>query len=297
MEKIDFKNEPDTTTPLDAENLNKLQDNIEKEIKDKQGVKELLGTTAKPINANDIKAIGVYRISGEHTNFFDDRTAAFILYVTWDGEKLIQSVILEEGLYSRSATCTIAGEEISWNFSEWKFRGGRKEVGYTDEELEGTEKILIEDGDFDGVEPLGVVEITSGTWKPQIACPNNESAPTVTYSLQTGKYVKIGKLIFVEFGIRGKITALNGTNNYASIIGLPEQSKIYSISSNGAPAITLGNVYGAFESEVNLASFVTKAGIRLQNNHGSSAAKWKITNNVDNYFEVFGSGIYTLEEE
>lgn len=163
MEKIDFKNKPDRTTPISAENLNKLQDNIEKEIKDKQGVKELLGTTAEPINANDIKAIGVYRISGEHTNFFDDRTAAFILYVTLDGEKLIQSVILEEGLYSRSATYTIVGEEISWNFSEWKFRGGRKEVGYANEELEGTEKILIEDGDFDGVPVNEVVTMETIT--------------------------------------------------------------------------------------------------------------------------------------
>lgn len=186
MEKIDFKNEPDTTTPLDAENLNKLQDNIEKEIKDKQGVKELLGTTAKPINANDIKAIGVYRISGEHTNFFDDRTAAFILYVTWDGEKLIQSVILEEGLYSRSATCTIAGEEISWNFNEWKFRGGRKEVGYVDEELEGTEKILIEDGDFDGVNVVDTINIVTGQ--------EYETGRVIDGKKEYGKRINVGTL-------------------------------------------------------------------------------------------------------
>lgn len=32
MEKIDFKNKPDTSTPINANNLNLLQDNIEKTI-------------------------------------------------------------------------------------------------------------------------------------------------------------------------------------------------------------------------------------------------------------------------
>lgn len=283
MDKINFKNgeEPYISAP----NLKKLQENAEKAIKGRTPTLELLTvsdtapTTCKTgdkyYNTSTNK---IYTATAENTwgTTGEDPTNLDI-YVDLEHTKL----------YYYDGT----------NFKSYGGGSGTKEVGYTDEELEGTEKILIETSDFDGVEPLGVVEITSGTWKPQIACLNGESAPTVTYSWQTGKYVKIGKLIFVEFGIRGKITALNGTNNYASIIGLPEQSKIYSINSNGAPAITLGNVYAAFESEVNLASFATKAGIRLQNNYGSSAAKWKITNNDNNYFEVYGSGIYTLEEE
>nr|DAU14035.1 MAG TPA: hypothetical protein [Caudoviricetes sp.] len=32
MEKIEFKNLPDTSTPIDAESLNKIQDNLESEI-------------------------------------------------------------------------------------------------------------------------------------------------------------------------------------------------------------------------------------------------------------------------
>ena len=32
MEKIEFKNLPDTSTPIDAESLNKIQDNLETEI-------------------------------------------------------------------------------------------------------------------------------------------------------------------------------------------------------------------------------------------------------------------------
>ena len=34
MNKIDFKNLPDTSTPLSAENLNQMQDNIESGITD-----------------------------------------------------------------------------------------------------------------------------------------------------------------------------------------------------------------------------------------------------------------------
>lgn len=32
MEKVEFKNLPDTSTPIDAESLNKIQDNLETEI-------------------------------------------------------------------------------------------------------------------------------------------------------------------------------------------------------------------------------------------------------------------------
>lgn len=32
MEKIEFKNLPDASTPIDAESLNKIQDNLESEI-------------------------------------------------------------------------------------------------------------------------------------------------------------------------------------------------------------------------------------------------------------------------
>lgn len=35
MEKIDFKNLPDETTPINAENLNKFQDNMEKAVDEK----------------------------------------------------------------------------------------------------------------------------------------------------------------------------------------------------------------------------------------------------------------------
>lgn len=257
MEKIDFKNEPDTTTPLDAENLNKLQDNIEKEIKDKQGVKELLGTTAKPINANDIKAIGVYRISGEHTNFFDDRTAAFILYVTLDGEKLIQSVILEEGLYSRSATCTIASEEISWNFSEWKFRGGRKEVGYTDEELEGTEKILIEDSDFDGENSVELAKV-----EQDLSSNSEDKVPSVkavnnAFESGTGyiKYVDGTMICYGEYSFSAQTLS-----DYYSFCKLtPSINVTFPKQFKETPTITISSkmfqMFSTFVDSVNNSSF------------------------------------------
>lgn len=34
LDKIDFKNLPDTSTPLNAENMNKLQSNTEKAVSD-----------------------------------------------------------------------------------------------------------------------------------------------------------------------------------------------------------------------------------------------------------------------
>ena len=49
------------------------------------------------------------------------------------------------------------------NFKSYGGGSGTKEVGYVDEELEGTEKILIEDGDFDGVPVNEVVTMETIT--------------------------------------------------------------------------------------------------------------------------------------
>lgn len=43
MTKIEFKNLPDTTTPLSASNLNTLQDNVEDAINEKQDIPEDTG--------------------------------------------------------------------------------------------------------------------------------------------------------------------------------------------------------------------------------------------------------------
>jgi hypothetical protein len=83
-------------------------------------------------------------------------------------------------------------------------------------------KYLINSNDIDIEEVTGTDNLKlniSGAndvkdWTPSLA---NASA---TYSIQTGKYVKIGKLVFIWFRMRGTINSVSSPA-YAYINGLP----------------------------------------------------------------------------
>ncbi len=134
----------------------------------------------------------------------------------------------------------------------------------------------------------GVVE--SGTWIPRIGAMN-ETAPTVTYDTQRGYYIKIGKMVYVEFSIRGKLTALNGKNNYAQIEGLP-----YSYHNNcglGQQSLPIGMLYSLTTNSNNSTFTIYGNRIRIQNDNGASVATLKVTDT--SYFDVGGSGCYMTE--
>lgn len=59
MKKIDFKNLPDKTTPINADNLNLLQDNIEESINE---VDTKIMQHLFELNIDDIKETGNYEI-------------------------------------------------------------------------------------------------------------------------------------------------------------------------------------------------------------------------------------------
>lgn len=149
---------------------------------------------------------------------------------------------------------------------------------------------------------VGGLSWTNGIyWKDKLMCKNNdttiqtwtpvisalqETDPTVTYTNRIGWYSKIGHLVFFSFFIRGKITALNGTNNYAIVTGLP-----YTTSSrSNQTGISMGICYSALANETNPLYYIDAYGIRLSYSYGGSAAKWKVTET--NYMEVGGSGWY-----
>ena len=115
-------------------------------------------------------------------------------------------------------------------------------------------------------------------------------APTITYTTQVGKYERIGKLVFVDFYVRGKITKLNGTENYAVIEGLPfaPRDKYF-----GQQSLNVALVYSLLEDNLNVAFIPQDGKIRIQALE-SSAKKLKITNT--NYFEIAGSGWYETDD-
>ena len=61
---------------------------------------------------------------------------------------------------------------------------------------------------------LNKIPYNEGRWTPKL-----ENA-TVTYTRQEGRYIKIGKIVFVWWRIRGTISSVTGTR-YSQISGLP----------------------------------------------------------------------------
>ena len=61
---------------------------------------------------------------------------------------------------------------------------------------------------------LNKIPYTEGRWTPKL-----ENA-TVTYTRQNGRYIKIGKMVFVWWSIRGTISEVTGTG-YSQFSGLP----------------------------------------------------------------------------
>lgn len=135
---------------------------------------------------------------------------------------------------------------------------------------------------------LTIPTLQYGTWTPSVVSVDDAN-PTVTYSTRMGRYVKMGKLYYIDFYIRGKITALNGNHNYALINGLPFNN----YASFGGIALTKGVLYSAVSNDDTTVFVVYGNGIRIQNGHGASAAPWIVT--PTSYMEIGGSGIVYVE--
>lgn len=127
--------------------------------------------------------------------------------------------------------------------------------------------------------------ITAGTWTPALGTVENTD-PTVTYTTQEGTYYKLDKIVFFSFYIRAKITALNGTNNYAKIKGLP----FAATGSFGTNNSEIGSLYGAVDNTNDAAFIVSSSDIRVQYNYGANSAKWVVTSGT--YMQVAGNGFY-----
>ena len=122
------------------------------------------------------------------------------------------------------------------------------------------------------------------TWIPTISTLE-EVAPTITYTTQSGVYKRVGNLIFIRFYIRGKITALNGTNNFAVIEGLP-----VSIGGTfGSKVIPIGILYSLLVDDTKANFLISGNKIRIQINYGAGAGTLKVT--PTNYFEIAGCGV------
>jgi len=129
----------------------------------------------------------------------------------------------------------------------------------------------------------------SGTWTPELNTRENIK-PTTTYTTQTGSYKKMGNMVFISFYLRGKITALNGTNNYAAIGGLPFTPKTYNM---GECSLSTGVSYNLLTTTdaVQMVLNRSYSGMLYVNrNNGAGAGILKVSGDTD--FQIGGSGWY-----
>ena len=130
-----------------------------------------------------------------------------------------------------------------------------------------------------------------GKWTPSIGA-YNEDTPNVSYIHRRGFYKKIGNLIFVEFYIRGKISELNGSVNYAMITGLPFAA--HGESALGQQALSKGVIYNLLDEEIDVTFCLEANTIRIMKEQGTSAASMQTTPS-DGYFDIGGSGCFIIE--
>ncbi len=137
---------------------------------------------------------------------------------------------------------------------------------------------------------LSAIEFVSGNWTPVLTTIEGK-APTMEYSARVGRFKKTGGLCFVSFYIAGKITALNGTDNYGIITGLPYKTN----STFGQDALSTGICYNLTETENEVQLLLSPTGIKLQTNRGSYSCKLKVTpTGAFPYFQIAGSGWYEI---
>lgn len=131
-------------------------------------------------------------------------------------------------------------------------------------------------------------KMEEGTWTPILTTLENK-APTMEYLIQRGTYKKIGKLVYLSFYIRGKITKLNGTDNYAAITGIPYSSSKAFMESG----LNINGLYQMLEVDANAGVLIDGNIIRVQFAYGESAGILKVTPTEGaGYFEISASGWY-----
>lgn len=189
MEVIVFEDLPSKKTPLDADNLNKIQQNAKKAIKNRKPTIELLTvSSAAPTQCN---------IGDKYYNTTTSKIYTAIATNMWatTGENP-SSLYLYADLEHK--------ELYYYDGTDFKSYGsGKKEVGYADEQLEGTEVILIEDSDFNGENSFELAKVeqnltsNSENTVPSVKAVNNGIKTNITtgQEVATNEYLD-GKRVY-----------------------------------------------------------------------------------------------------
>lgn len=120
-------------------------------------------------------------------------------------------------------------------------------------------------------------------WTPSLANAN------VTYAIQTGKYIKIGKLVFVWFRMRGTINSVSSPA-YAYVNGLPHTCNFE----------TAGNIFehrGITNDDTrNVLLRVVNRQLAIQKDDAQAGVSIESWYASENTFYLGGSAVYITNE-
>lgn len=112
MELIEFKDLPNTDTPINAENLNKMQENIESAINEIPMKVLTIGTNIDELKTNGI--YGIYNATGTLPRVFTSDNNIFIHNYIWDSKWGRQI------LYDIRANNTFSRQLANGTWSGWR---------------------------------------------------------------------------------------------------------------------------------------------------------------------------------
>lgn len=313
-----FKNLPDTTTPLTAPRLNGLLDGDEAMgniVVDSVKTKNIFNSD----NPSAIHSGMTWTGSGK-THYLTS-TISFSGGIRWyfeakAGDKYTfsykqrnsNSVYLYirekqtpewSGTTLKSIVNDATGTSYSFTiendcYLEITFQTGAAVSNVLFEELQ-LEKELTKT-DYAPYQKIGL-DYAEGTWTPTL--DTLDGTPTVTYTTRRGSYFRIGNMVYINCYIRGKITALNGTTNYAIITGLPYWPKTGAV---GEFPIQNGTCYGTISSWASGVTYnvyresvggVAKPTIHIMDISGAGTQKYIVT--TTSTMEIGFGGWYPID--
>lgn len=214
MNKIIFKN--GESPYINDTNLNKMQENTEKAINERKPTIELLTVSD---TSPSTCAVG-----DKYYNTTTSKIYTAIATNTWGTEGENPSNLY---LYA-----DLEHKELYYyDGTDFKSYGsGKKEVGYADEQLEGTEVILIEDSDFNGENSVELAKVeqnltsNSENAVPSVQAVNNGIKTNITtgQEVATNEYID-GKRVYLK---RATFTTPNAVDTWKAMITIPANSEI-----------------------------------------------------------------------
>ena len=214
MDKIIFKN---GEAPYLSDNtLIEMQTNIETAIDERTPTIELLTVSSTaPTECN---------IDDKYYNTTTSKIYTAIATNTWGTEGENPSNLY---LYA-----DLEHKELYYyDGTDFKSYGsGKKEIGYADEQLEGTEVILIEDSDFNGENSVELAKVeqnltsNSEDTVPSVKAVNNGIKTNITtgQEVATNEYID-GKRVYLK---RATFTTPNAVDIWKTMITIPANSEI-----------------------------------------------------------------------